>query len=175
MTAANTASASREVLERCDYLLTELRAEPKGIAWQAKLSATIALLRSVGHILERESKASKSFETAVKQWWKGLKQRKPKPEIFWQFMEDERNLILKEGQLRAGQSVAITLVGATVIALAGDQVAPPPAPQQSPQAIYSYHMNDGPFSGRDPRELVAEAIMWWRTELQAIEKIASSG
>jgi hypothetical protein len=132
------------------------------------------LLRSVGHILERESKANKSFETAVKQWWKGLKHRKPKPESFWQFMEDERNIVLKEGQLRAGQSVAITLVGAAVIALAGDQVAPPPPPQKSPEAIYSYHMNDGPFYGRDPHELVAEAITWWRMELQAIEKIASS-
>src|SRR4051794_23138127 len=104
MTVANTASASREVLERCEYLLMELRAEPTGIAWQAKLSATIALLRSVGHVLYWESKkANKSFETAVQQWWEGLKQRKPKPEIFWQFIECERNLILKEGQLRAGQ------------------------------------------------------------------------
>src|ERR1700732_2385688 len=130
MTAANTASASHEVLDRCEYLLTELRSEPKGIAWQAKLSGTIALLRSVGHTLEMESKATKSLEASVKQWWKELNINKPKPQIFWRFIEDERNLILKEGQLRAGQSVMITLPGAAVTAVAAGQVPPLLPPPQ---------------------------------------------
>ena len=175
MTAANTASDSREVLECCEYLLTELRSKPKGIAWQAKLRATIALLRSVGHTLESESKANKFFETAVKQWWTYIKKSKPKPEIFWQFIENDRNLILKKGKLRARQSAGIiTLPGAAVTAVVAGQVPPPPPPPQYAKAIYSYRMNDGPFSGRDPHDLVEEAILWWRKELEAIENTAAA-
>jgi hypothetical protein len=53
MTPATThfASAAHEVLARAEYILTELRAEPQGIEWEAKLSASIALLRSVGALL----------------------------------------------------------------------------------------------------------------------------
>jgi hypothetical protein len=178
------ASASRDVLERCEYFLKELRSEPKGIAWAAKFSATMALLRSIGHVLHKtDSKIDKSFEASITHWWNNLKKTKPHPAIFWQFVDDERNLILKEGQPRAGQSVTIKLQAVAIVARAGsfggepavaEASKPSPAPPETPELpIYNYNMNEGsPFVGRDPRELVAEAIAWWRIELEAIESRA---
>jgi hypothetical protein len=56
MTGTKTA---REVLARCEYLFDELKAtKPSGIAWEAKFSGTIALLRSVGHALEKTDAAA---------------------------------------------------------------------------------------------------------------------
>jgi hypothetical protein len=96
------------------------------------------------------------------------------PKIFWEFIDEERNLILKEGELRAGQSTMVTIVGVQATALVAGQSPPPPPPQQSPRATHSYHMTGGSFAGRDPHDLVEEAIQWWRSELEAIEKNANA-
>jgi hypothetical protein len=170
MTGPKHTEAARDVLARCDYLFGELKAKPIGIAWQAKLSGTIALLRSVGHVLDKvDAAASPSARAEVDGWWAAIKSTRPKPDIFWGFIEAERNLILKEGQLRAGQSAMVQLVGVQVVALAAGQTPPPEAPKQSPKASYSYHMNDGPFTGHDPHDLVAEALQWWRDQLDLID------
>jgi hypothetical protein len=150
-----------------------------GIAWEAKFSATLALLRSVGHVLDKvDGEVSPAARTEIDRWWAKIKSTqpkrgviKPKPDIFWDFIEGERNLTLK-GQLRAGQSAMVELVGAAAImrfAGLGSVSDPPEPPKQSPKASYTYHMNDGPFRGRDPRDLIAEAVEWWRDQLDLIE------
>ena len=53
-----------------------------------------------------------SIANNAREWWKGIKANKPEPMIFWEFIEKERNLILKEATFRAGQSVAVTLPAA---------------------------------------------------------------
>jgi hypothetical protein len=181
MTRSKHTEAARDVLARCDYLFGELQANPMGIAWEAKFSATLALLRSVGHVLDKvDGEASPAARTEIDRWWAKIKSTQPKrgvtkpePEIFWDFIEGERNLILKEGQLRAGQSAMVELVGAAAIMEVrgfGFSISDPPEPpKQSPKASYTYHMNDGPFRGRDPRDLIAEAVEWWRDQLDLIE------
>ena len=58
-------------------------------------------------------------------------------------------------------------------ALAAGQTPPPPSPKKSPEANYSYHMNEGVFAGRSPHDLIDEAIQWWRKELDTIEESAA--
>jgi len=170
MTGSKHTEAARDVLARCEYLLDELKAKPIGIAWQAKLSGTIALLRSVGHVLNKvDAAASPAARAEVDRWWAAIKSTKSTPDIFWDFIEVERNLILKEGQLRAGQSATVQLVGVQAAAIAAGQTPPPESPKQSPKASYSYHMNDGPFTGHHPHDLVAKALQWWRDQLDLID------
>jgi hypothetical protein len=38
-----------------------------------------------------------------------------------------------------------------------------------PETSYSYHMNEGDFTGRDPRDLIDEAIAWWHEQIFKIE------
>jgi hypothetical protein len=131
MTGSKHTEAARDVLARCEYLLGELKANPIGIAWQAKFSGAIALLRSVGHVLDKvDAAASPAARAEGDRWWSAIKSSKPEPDIFWSFIEVERNLILKEGQLRAGQSAMVQLVGAQATALAAGQTAPPEPPKQ---------------------------------------------
>jgi hypothetical protein len=123
------------------------------VEWEAQFSAAIALLRSVGHVLEKKAKAD--------WWWKEITSNKAAHSIFFEFVHCERNLILKEGELRAGQSATVFLAGAS------SPAAPPPT---LPKAIYSYHMNDGVFADRDPRDLIDEAIVWWDAQLTKIDR-----
>lgn len=171
-----SASAAREVLSRCEYILNGLRQEPTGIAWEVKFSAALALLRSVGHVLKKtDSPTSSALKNEIDRWWKEIMANKSKHPIFWEFVEQERNLILKENQVRAGQSAMIFLQGVSATGIAAGQ-EPPPAPTQTntPKAIYSYHMNEGPFIGRDPRDLIEDAIRWWHEQIINIEKRANT-
>jgi hypothetical protein len=166
------AAAAREVLSRCSYLLKELREAPTGVAWEAKYSGALALLRSVGHVLDKtDSSFSTALKTAISQWWKELKSRKSADAIFWQFVDQDRNLILKESKLRAGQSVSVFVQGVSAVALAAGQERPASVPQAAvPKANFAYQMNAGPFVGDDPRDLIEEAIRWWNDQLDQIEK-----
>ena len=38
------------------------------------------------------------------------------------------------------------------------------------EVVHNYTMNGGVFSGRDQRELIAEAIAWWETQPLALEE-----
>ena len=181
MTAATThlASAAREVLARAEYMLTELRDDPQGIEWEAKLSASLALLRSVGHVLDKaDGQREQCLRQPINSWWRKIKAGKANrnPQIFWGFIDEERNLILKYGELRTGESTMVAIVGVQMTALVGGQSpAPSPSPQQSPSATHSYRMIGGSsFAGRDPRDLIEEAIKWWRSELDTIEKNAKA-
>ena len=73
---------------------------------------------------------------------------KPEPTIFWEFIDKERNLILKESDIRAGQSVAISVLGVQAQASAAGEKSDmaPPSAEAMTQVAYSYHMN-----GRDVR------------------------
>jgi hypothetical protein len=52
---------AREVLLRCEYFAKALRENPTGVAWEAQFSAALALLRSVGHVLDKSK---------TEQWWR---------------------------------------------------------------------------------------------------------
>jgi hypothetical protein len=170
------AKAAREVLSRCEYFYGKLREDPAGIDWEAQFSAALALLRSVGHVLDKTDGATNILlDAKEKEWWKDINANKNNHAIFWEFIENERNLILKEGQLRAGQSTAVFIQGVSAIGLAGGQSLPPPL--SSPKALtanHSYHMNDGMFAGRDPRDLIELAIQWWNAQLIEIETAANA-
>jgi hypothetical protein len=154
---------AREVLRRCQYFAEKLREDPSGVAWEAQFSAALALLRSVGHVMDT---------TKTKQWWLNLRANREANAIFWKFINIERNLILKEAQLRAGQSVTVRIKGVSATGLAAGEVSavPPERPPSDATSAHSYRMNDGEFVGRDdPRDLIDEAIAWWNVELSKID------
>ena len=69
--------------------------------WRPQWAGLVALLRVVGRVLNTEdSKASPSARGAIEAAWKELNRTKPNPPIFWQFIEDERNSVLKNVQIQ---------------------------------------------------------------------------
>ncbi len=90
---APKAGKAREALEWCRYGHQKMMSgDPTGQDWVL----TIALLRAVGHALEKEdAKSDARVKKAQRSWWNTLKATKPNPSIFWEFIERDRNLLLK--------------------------------------------------------------------------------
>jgi hypothetical protein len=147
-------TVARRILDDCGTCLQALRDEPKGTSWRIQWVATLALLRAVGHALDKvDGGKDAKLAAIVQNHWKRLSASKPKPEIFWHFIKAERDSLLKEYETAARVNVTVRL-----------GVVEPSKPN-----VYEYTMGPGPFEGHDQRELVAEAIAFWDAYLFAIE------
>lgn len=166
---------ARQFLDYCRHALTELRKDPTGPEWIVRWAGAIALLRVVGFALQKQDgPTNPALGRAQAAWWNRLKASKPDPAIFWDFIQEDRNVLLHGAEIRAGQSTMLFLVGVSRTRLVAGQANPPatPAPPLL-KATHSYHMNSGSFARRDPRDLVQEAIEWWEQQITEIEIEAS--
>ena len=142
---------SRTVLEDCKVALAEIRDGVSGREWRIRWVAAVALLRTVGYVLRKVDAATDPLlKSVIDAAWDQLSATKPQPTIFWAFIEEERNNVLKEYRLSAGQ---------------GTTVRPGTGP-----TLYEYAMSSGPYAGRDQRAVLQEAIDWWGSYLAAIER-----
>jgi hypothetical protein len=151
------------VLRDCEAALADLRAGPTGLQWRTRWAAAVALLRSVGHVLDKvDGAASPERRKAFDEAWEALQNGKPRgvPEIFWRFIEDERNNLLKAYRTSARQNVTVS-VG-------------PVGSNRPSRAAYEHVMASGPFAGQDPRDVVEQAIAWWRAYLDAVDQRAAA-
>lgn len=75
-------------------------------------------------------------------------------------------MILKEYRTEVRQDTRVQLGGTQM----GINTPPGRTQVDLPGSTeYDYTMHDGPFKGRDPRDLIREAVQWWESELKAIE------
>lgn len=161
--------AAREVLDDCRLALAMLEEETDLARWRVHWAAAVALVRAVGHVLDKvdgEDLLTKQLGAAAFKRWKGSA---PEHEIFREFIERERNSILKEYRFRhhpleeVQMAVAYKLrdpvtgkaVEAADILPLGDNIYRP--------------FLDGWREGDDARDVLSEAIDWWEAELSALE------
>ncbi len=90
----------------------------------------------------------------IEKWWKVQKKSKPEPKIFWCFIVDERNSILKEYKFGAGININVH------VDFNAAQLEPgkPKELLSDRPTEYDYVMNKGPFKGIDQRDLITQAI-----------------
>lgn len=109
--------------------------------WRIYWIAGLALLRTVGHVLAKvDAKMSPKHAEAIGALWKGFQADRDCSAIFWNFIERERNNLLKTYSFGAK--------------LAWDEDQ------------YAYVEFE---RGLDAFELFREAIYWWRHHLMALE------
>jgi len=150
-----------------------LRQQPTGMAWIVKWAGALALLRAVGEALKNVDVQANSALREARRKWK----RRENPDsqaIFKKFIQYDTNRLLHYAEVKTGQSAMVFAQSAVAVATAygEDRTPRPPAPPVPPP-IYSYHMNGGPFHGRDPRDIVQEAIDWWQQQIDAMEADAA--
>lgn len=121
-------------------------------------SGTLALLRTSVEVLKTEPDPLK---IAQEKWWATVNSQKSRHSIFWDFIREDRNVLLHLGVSNAGQSVTVS----GVILREGGETPPP-------SIIYEYEIRTGPFAGKDPRELLGMAISWVEEQLDWIEAAA---
>jgi hypothetical protein len=163
--SAPRADKAREVLDWCRHAHQKMGSDQTVPDWVLIWVGASVLLRAVGHVLEKkDAKSDTRLKKAQSDWWNTLKAKEPD---IWTFIDRHRNALLKEAELAVEQSVKFTL------SLSGDAI-PRHAPQPPPSPIYTYQMTSDHFAGRDPRDLVREAIGWWEEQLDDIEQKAAA-
>lgn len=176
-----TAVAARNVLDDCRWALImhtpDLQAEAFRVSWVA----LVALLRAVGHVLVKVDAAEgdSHLKTAIGDHWKRLNAGKAAraPAIYWDFIEQERNTVLKQYALGA-KRIAQTKDDRVRwrVDLSSMRSGGGPGLGRTrmgfPNTIVTSEIAEGPFKGQDEREVVEKAIEWWQTCLAEIESAA---
>ena len=161
--------AARKVLDDCRLALAMLEEETDLARWRVHWAAAVALVRAVGHVLDKvdgEDPLTKRLAAEAFKRWKGTA---PEHEIFREFIECERNSILKEYRFRhhpldevqvaVAYSLQNPVTGETMqmgdVLPLGDNIYRP--------------FLDGWREGDDAQDVLSEAIDWWEAELRALE------
>lgn len=126
----------------------------------------ITLLRTVLDVLDKVDRRTGTPEAQerIAAARKELFESKPDPRIFHEFIEDERNDTVHVYEIRARGRTIIQLGSVWWNPGTGESGGTPSGP-----AKYDFYMSDGPFKGRDPRELCRDAIEFWRQYLDNID------
>lgn len=144
---------AREVLLDCKEALEELNGT-QGSIWRRRFITVVILLRTVGYVLNKIDKEKSEFhQEAINKHWENLKNDKSKHRIFFNFIQEERNFILKEYRINAGQSATV-YIGSDLTGI---------------NVTYDYPIIEGYYKGQDQRAIILEAIQWWEKELESIE------
>ena len=155
--SARMVTVARKVLADCKAAHELLEMECDAARFRLMWVAGVALLRTVGHVLEKvDSRRDPKTAVAARAAWERWKADKEANAIFWEFIEEERNNILKEyefGFLSGPIGVLVT-PGHDLLSLDGNLFCP---------------LAEGRFSGEDCRDVLAEGIKWWEKELRQIE------
>jgi hypothetical protein len=155
-------TVARKVLTDCKNAHTFLEEETDATRFRILWVAGVALLRTVGHVLHKvDSTRGPALKTAIDHAYQDWKRNTEANAVFWDFIEQERNNLLKEyriGFLSGPVDVVVQPDGA-VFSLGENLFCP---------------IADGRYAGEDCRDVLAEGIAWWERQLDAIEAKANS-
>ena len=155
---------AREVLGDCRDALAEFEHGAQGSKWRRWWIMNVALLRAVGHVLDRvDAPRTPEAKQAINEAWPEIESA----EIFSKFIKRERNIVLKEYRLGATQTVSVALRGQAMRFVGRN---PPRVWGSRVQNVHGYAVTTEPFAGRSPTELIAEAIQFWSDRLDAIDR-----
>jgi hypothetical protein len=161
---------AQDVLSDCKRALEDFKAAGPTPYWRTRWNAVVALVRAVGHVLKTiDAAQSPELRMAVADAWARLNQTKPEPRIFWEFIEAERNNVLKAYEVGA-QLNAIVRPGPAILSFS-DSIAPY---QKSNATSYESFMRSGFYGGRDALALCREAIAFAEKFLVDVEAAAES-
>ena len=161
-------AAARRVLGDCEAALNMLEDEEDERRWRVLWAGAMALLRTVGHVLRNVDGADASVHRVVDAAWGRWKADRSSNAVFWEFIEEERNNILKEYRFSVLDSAEVGLV---VVAREDEDSGHP----VQDEAVFSPGENlfrplvDGFGTGEDARDVYGEALQWWDAELSRIE------
>lgn len=160
---------AREVLADCELALTLLEEETDFRTWRVNWVGALALIRAVGHVLDKVDGADASVKFAARGAYRTWMSDAPEHRVFRRFIDDERNNVLKNYifNLHPLDEVDVVIgMGITNpdnAALSREHLVIPMT-----ENIYRPIL-DGYGEGEDARGIYKEALDWWHRELDAID------
>jgi hypothetical protein len=140
-----------------------------GDHWRVHWAGSLALLRAVGHVLQKvDSKRPGSHRKCVEEWWEKWRPTmgtEARPNIFADFIEEERNLILKEYEFRFDPAER----PGYVLSRSGNRVWLRDGTPLVGRNLERFVITGGAFADRDGRELLRESEHWWAAQLSDLD------
>ena len=162
--------AARKVLADCEIALDMLEREKDFEHWRVHWMGALALLRAVGHVLVKVDGEDNKLRVLIDALYDCWKMERTNNAIFWNFIEEERNNILKEYKFNLYPNENIDIVVQTTAQhFKTSELSPSPQVFQIGENIYR-PIADGFNEGEDARDIYREALDWWNTQLTELEK-----
>ena len=115
--------------------------EPRWHGWLIPWVAGLTLLRATGHVLGKvDAQKSDKHKAEIAELWRRWNEKRTENWVFWDFIEEERNNVIKEFEF-------------------GFQIEPYSEPEE-------YEVDD---TVHKKIELFRESVYWWRAQLRAVE------
>jgi hypothetical protein len=146
---------SRDVLQDCKHAVELLEQESHPDTFRVLYVAAVALARAVGHVLQKvDAKLNDRLSSAVAAAYEDWKSQRAENRIFWDFIEEERNQVLKQYELGFFAGPINVMAGREIHRLDEHLFCP---------------ITSGPFAGEDCRDVLHECITWWEEKLARID------
>jgi hypothetical protein len=147
-----------EVLRDCEHALEMLQTENSFDNFRIIWVAAIAQVRSVGHVLDKvDGERSPGLKKIIAETYREWKTNKDANSIFWDFIESERNSVLKQYEFGF-------IFGPIGVITPADQEI-----DEIDEGLFCPIL-DGKFEGEDCRDVLSSAIEWWKKQLTNIEQ-----
>lgn len=161
---------SEQVLEDCLIALAILESEENEHKWRVHWVGAVALIRTVGHVLHKvDTKSYPEIAETVSNASENWNSSASEHEIFREFINDERNNVLKEYQSSVHPTGTIKLmVEGQKIAYSEDAAGNIRDIEILDDNLFKPRL-DGYGAGEDVRDIYKQAIQWWRIELAKIK------
>jgi hypothetical protein len=160
--------AARKVLDDCKFILSKLEDETDDQQWRIHWVAVVTLLRAVGHVLTKVDGQSEPIRLAAGHLFRAWKSNDPAHEIFREFIEKERNSVIKEYAMGVSEGpvpVVISFEDPATGELTGYELNPIGENLYRPMA-------EGLYEGEDGRTLIELAIDWWEEQLAEVDRVS---
>lgn len=160
---------AREVLRNCRLAATLLEDETDLARWRIHWVAAVALVRAIGHVLDKVDGQDAGIHAAIRTAFGRWKGDSPDHTIFREFIERERNHILKEYRFSVHPMERVPVALDVTLARVED------GKSMRLGEVYELDENvyrpilDGYREGDDARDVLADAMAWWERELDAID------
>ena len=162
-------AAARAVLADCEAALEMLEDEENPQRWRVLWAGAMALLRAVGHVLQKVDGESATLRPLIDAAYNRWKANRSENAVFWEFIEEERNSILKEYRFHVLESGEVDIV------VVGDAGNADSGGLSTSTELFTLGENifkpvTGGFGeGEDARDIYRDAVSWWYAELSGIE------
>ncbi|MGE8140520.1 hypothetical protein ACQKOE_00950 [Novosphingobium sp. NPDC080210] len=150
--------AARDILSDCETILEMMEVETNPKRLRVLWIGALAILRMVGHILDKVDCSDPKIRLVVDEKWSDLKCEP----IFSKFIEKRRNLAIKKGEVGLRGESEITVL------IQSNSSRPTVATFQD---CLFMPLESGFRAGEDGRDVYRDAIDWWDAVLEEIESV----
>lgn len=139
-----------------------------GSLWRRRYLTAVVLLRAVGHVLDRvDAREDEGLRGRVNRHYLALQNYRDRHAIYWEFIKKERDLFVKQYESAARRTFYYGTPGERFEYTGSDGTKIQGVRME--RTTITYTLVKGLHAGRDVRDVIQEAIDWWKKSLDEIE------